>query len=153
MLALRDIIMIDVGMGEQPEGVAALARLGSRSPLHGMDSYRVAFWVPLPPGHPKATRDVTRSSVVPDVSPLELQAIRDGAVEEVVLEWSCEKAAPQEWRARAMKAAWWNLARHRAGGKTTRQAAAPVIALPNGSPRGPEQLAARDYENRKLTLS
>lgn len=141
----RDIIMIAVGMGEQPEGKVALAGLGSLSPMHGMDSYRVAFWIPLPPHKlPKFAefkRDVTRASIVPDVLPNELQAIRDGVIEEVVLEWSCEKAAPQDWRIKAMKAAWGNLARDRNGGVMPRPASAPLLRS--------QQIEARDFENRR----
>lgn len=146
LAASRDIIMIAVGMGEQPEARRALEPLGEHSPLHGFDSYRVAFWVPLPPNRlpklAKRKRDDSRSSVVPDATDSELRAIRDGVIEEIVLEWQCEKVAPEEWRIRAMKQAWARLAKDRAG--VSREASVPVLVSP--------QIEARDFANRRLVV-
>lgn len=150
MLRTRDIIIVDKGMGEQPGGVAALSRLGSRSPLAGKVTYRVAFWVPLPPDKlPKLAtvkRDPARASIVQDVQPNELAAIRDGAIEEIVLEVTLPLEPPvgathEEARDRTMIEGWNRLARHRLG-FTPKKPRAPGIAS--------ESVLARDFENRRL---
>lgn len=164
MLAPRDIIRISVGMGEQPEGRRALEPLGKRSPVAGMDTYRLCFWIPIAePALPKyarsgscepatVKRDETRHSAVPDVTTIELQRIRDGAIEEVVMEWECEKAAPEEWRNRACEQAWRNLAKNRATGWIPSRPLRIVSALPTGGQHGPNLIAARDFENRRLVV-
>ena len=143
MLAPRDIIRISVGMGEQPEGRRALEPLGKRSPLHGVDSYRVVFWIPPRPGSDASKRDENRVSAAPDATSFELQRIRDGVIEEVVLEWGCKKEAPEEWRIRACKQAWWNLARSRVG---------HVVREPVVAPLSSPAIEARDFENRRLVV-
>jgi hypothetical protein len=137
---------------EQPSAAPALAALGTRSPLFGKVTYRVAFWVPLPPDKlPKlatAKRDPSRTSIVQDVQPNELAAIRDGVIEEIVLEVTLPLAPPvgathEEARDRTMIEGWSRLARHRLG-FAPKKPTAPLMAS--------DAVRARDFKNRRLTV-
>lgn len=131
-LHLRKVMLIGAGMGEL--AAAQLSGLGSRSPMHGHVSDRLVFWIPLPPGHPKRTRDDARKSVVPDVRDFELRALRDGAIEEVVMENRIPLDLPEELRSRAAIEAWERLTKSRMGVLPTR-GAAPLIATPEAAAR------------------
>jgi hypothetical protein len=143
-LHLRKVMIVRDPLGEQKSVKNALAPFGSSSPLHGKVSWRVAFWVPLPPGHAKRTRNVNRRSIVPDVRDFELDAIRDGAIEEVVLEVDLAADTPDHFRERIMLEAWERLAKHRLGGVSPVRPEAPVIVS--------GEIAAREFERRKLVV-
>lgn len=129
-------------LGEQASVKAALAPLGSRSPLHGKVSWRVAFWVPLPPGHRKRTRDPRRKSVVPDAQPFELEALRDGVIEEVVMDVDLPADTPERFRDRILSEGWERLARHRLGAPSPVRPHAPVIVS--------GEMAKREFERRAI---
>lgn len=140
-LHLRKVMIVRDPMGDQASVLNALAPLGSRSPLHGKVSWRVAFWVPLPPGHKKRTRDPARRSIVPDVQGFELEAIRDGAIEEVVLEVDLAADTPEHFRDRILLEGWDRLVKSRMGVVPVK-AGKPLIVSPD--------IAAREQRRRAI---
>jgi len=138
---LRKCMLIAKGIEEDGSVRASLARHGALDLVAGQISYKCVFWVPLPPGHRKRTRDDSRRSVVPDVRDFELLAIREGVIEEVVMNAPFPADTPDELRDRMMVAAWENLTRHRLGlhvANTER----PIIT--------PGELPAREFQRRSL---
>lgn len=134
-------MLIAKGIEEDVTVRASLAKHGALGLVLGQISYKCVFWVPLPPGHPKRTRDASRKSVVPDVRDFELEAIRDGVVEEVVMNAPFKSDIADDLRDRMMVEAWENLTRHR-----LRQ----HVPHTGGVIITPGELPKREFERRSL---
>lgn len=141
-LHLRKVIIVAKGIYESPEVMDGLARHGAEHLVANKVTYKVVFWVPLPPGHPKRKRDLARGTVVPDAIAHEIAALRDGAIEEVVLNVDLPADTPDVFRDRIMREAWERLARHRMG-------AVPVVAADPIIVSG--EVAAREFKRRSLS--
>jgi len=109
---LRRVMTIGIGMVDQPGCQDPLKRAGLGTEER-LAHYRCIFWVPRRPG--TWVRNDTRKSVVPDAWPHELEALRDGAIEEVELEVGFPHDLPEELRDKALVQAWENLAKSRLG--------------------------------------
>lgn len=141
-------MLVRKGIEEEASVQKTLASAGLQGLTARQISYKCVFWIPLPPGHRKRTKDVARGSVVPDVLPHELAALRDGVIEEVVMNAPFPDDTPDAHRDMMMNKAWDNLYRHRwkqvglvppdAG------AQAPIIL---GS-----ELTAREFERRSIIV-
>jgi hypothetical protein len=147
----RKVMILRDPLYEQKSVLLSLAPLGSSSPVHGKVAWRLAFWIPLPPGHKKRTKDEARKSAVPDASPAELQAIRDGVLQEIHMEVDLPADTPEHFRDRLFMQAWENLALHRAG--------IPMAIIKARDPACHDrpilvsgEMAAREFDRRSLSV-
>jgi hypothetical protein len=108
-------MLVRKGLEEEASVQTALASNGLQHLTAKQISYKCVFWIPLPLDHRKRTKDLTRGSIVPDVLPFELAALRDGVIEEVVMNAPFPDDTPDAQRDMMMTAAWERLYRHRWG--------------------------------------
>lgn len=117
-LELRKIIVIGM-RADCPEGAPLVDRDGlPASPMKTACVMRVAFWVPMKPPFQRCAG----GSEVINAYPHELQAIKDGAIEEVVTELNFEEQPSLDEMRRRLMPVWEGLTVESLG------------VLPNGAP-------------------